>query len=177
MWNTISSSKLLRAIEDEKVASSDQAYIRHEIGKATVKRAIDVDPPNQPEFMKQNQKRKVLRQFYNHKVFYENNLLLKKLNDINNKKGALNKDRLERSNFAYSGKTTCFKIGNKNSLHNGWIKNQREEKVKQENNVLLVDSDDSLQTHQCKSTLPNEADHRGHLKKPIPLRKNQSERK
>jgi hypothetical protein len=87
MWNTISSSKLLKAIEDEKVRIHlIQALLRHEKGKATVKRAVDVEAPNQPEFMRQNKKRKVLRQFYNHKVFYENNLLLKKLNDINKKK-------------------------------------------------------------------------------------------
>jgi hypothetical protein len=141
MWNTISSSKLLKAIEDEKVRRHlIQALLRHEKGKATVKRAVDVEAPNQPEFMRQNKKRKVLRQFYNHKVFYENNLLLKKLNDINKKKGALNKDRLQSANFAYSGKTNCFKIGNKTSLHNGWLKGQKEDKVKVENNVQEASS-------------------------------------
>lgn len=138
MWNTISASKLLRAIEDEKVVLVDQALVRHERGKATVKHVIDVQPPNQPDFIRENTKRKVSRQIYNHKVFYENNVLLKKLNDISKKKGALNKDRLQQSNFAYSGKTNCFKVGNKTSLHNAWVKSQKEERVKQQNNVCTA---------------------------------------
>lgn len=102
-----------------------------------VKKAIDSDPPMQPEFMKQNQKRKVVRQFYNHKVYYENMLLLKKLNEINKKKGSLNKERLQSANFAYSGRNKCFKIGDRNTLNNGWLKTRQEDDVKKENNVNL----------------------------------------
>lgn len=109
-----------------------------------VKKAIDVDPPAQPDFMKQNKKRKVLRQFYNHKVYYENMLLLKKLDDINKKKGSLNKDRLQSANFAYSGRNKCFKVGDRNSLNNGWMKTNQEERVKKENNVKYCNEDDSL---------------------------------
>ena len=102
-----------------------------------MKKAIDSDPPNQPEFMRNNRKRKVLRQLYNHKVYYENTLLLKKLTDISQKKGSLNKDKLIESNFAHSNnsKTKCFKVNDKNSLHNAWCKAQKEEQVCNENKV------------------------------------------
>ena len=102
-----------------------------------MKKAIDSEPPKQPEFMKDNKKRKVLRQLYNHKVYYENTLLLKKLSQISQQRGALNKDRLLEANFAHRkrDKNACFKINERNTLHNAWHKSQKEDKVRSENDV------------------------------------------
>jgi len=102
-----------------------------------VKGVVDHQTPNMPDFMANNKKRKVMRQNYNRKVYYENSLLLKKLNEINHRRGPLNGEKLREANFAHNTKSKCFKINDKFSLNNGWTKTRADDELRHENEVLL----------------------------------------
>lgn len=130
----------------------------HELRKQQVKPAVDSNPPNQPFFMKNNSKRKVMRQLYNQKVFYENELLLKKLNHIERNEGALNAHKIRRNHFAYGPAMKCFQQGGRNTLSNGWLASQKSEQVFKENEVCLVSKKDDLipTTVQQEPLLPTQ---------------------
>jgi hypothetical protein len=124
MWNHVSSSKLLRRTS---------RTTRQELSSLGLRAAPPRQGPRQAGHRHRGsdaagvhesgtRSGRSSRQFYNQKVYYENNLLLKKLTAIDRGKGSLNKDRLMGANFAYNGRNKCFRVGDKNSLHNGWLK-------------------------------------------------------
>ena len=133
MWNKVSTSKYLEDYENIEVLSKlTQRFRKLHNALCSAKSILKTGSPLQPAFLKDRKKQKAIRRQEMDKVFYENKILLQKMDDI--QKRSIYKPSL------YQGKKNMFKLSENRYPISEGIMNRKQKiaeqrKVEEENKV------------------------------------------
>lgn len=146
MWNTVASSKYLEEYENVEVGPvSPKRFRKLHNALCSAKSVLKTGTPVQPTFLKNRKKQQVIRREEMDKMYYENKILLKKMDEIQNRH--VNKPKL------YSGKRKQFNVSDNRypiteGLMNRKYKIAEQRKVDEENKVQIRSS------RTCSRELP-----------------------